>query len=176
MENQLGPSSERANVQISSSKECNAKFKSFPSRWRCIALRELDLGVEEVPGNGSNPRILDYAEFAAPDSPLRAQGDDIPWSGLFVAWVVAQSGVDPGNFPENPYRNRTWLKFGAELAEPVSGAIALFYTNRRDSPASVMGFFDGEDDKGIYIIAGNVKNSVARVQVPRDRLIGFRTF
>ena len=177
-EQQLNPSEERANTQIKSSKQCNTQFESYPLRWQCIAMKELNLGVQEIEGEESNPRILDYAEYAASNSSFRQQGDNIPWAGLFVAWVIAQSGVDTKILPSNPYAGRNWLKFGKEIENPVPGVIAVFYvsdkSNRHSVRHSVVGFYDGEDKDGIYIIAGNINDSVKRHKLPHDRLIGYR--
>lgn len=176
LENQLSPSSERANIQTKSSKDCIDKFKKYPERWKCIALNELNLGVKEFPGADTNPRIRDYAEFAAPDSPFVNEGDDIPWSGLFVAWVVAQSGIDKASLPKNPYLHRSWLSFGREASTPAPGLIAVFWRQNQNSQLSTVGFYDGEDDKVIYIIAGNVGNAVSRIGIPKERLLGYRNF
>jgi hypothetical protein len=41
---------------------------------------------------------------------------------------------------------------------------------------AVLGFYDGEDDEAVYIIAGNVKNAVSRARIPKNRLLGYRGF
>jgi uncharacterized protein (TIGR02594 family) len=176
LENQLSPSSERANIQLQSSKGCIDQFEKYPERWRCIALKELNFGVKEVPGADTNPRIRDYAEYAAPDSPFVNEGDDIPWAGLFVAWVVVQSGIDKANLPKNSYANRSWLGFGKETSIPEPGVIAVFWRQNQNSQLSTVGFYDGEDDKVIYIIAGNIQDAVSRSGIPKEKLLGYRRF
>jgi hypothetical protein len=94
---------------------------------------------------------------------------------LFVAWVVAQSGIDKGNLPENSYHNRSWLSFGREALTPGPGFIAVFWSRAPDSWQSIVGFYDGEDDKLIYIIAGNINDAVSRTGIPKERLLGYRS-
>jgi hypothetical protein len=132
-------------VLTETSADCNRQHADFPARWRCIALHELNLGVSELPGMESNQRILDYAQFAN----VRYPDDDIPWNGLFVAWVVAQSGAE-ATLPPNPLQNRSWLQFGSPAETPVP-------------------------DSQIFIIGGNFNNSVARVGLPKERLLGYRS-
>lgn len=176
LKKQLGPSSERANIQMQSSKGCIDQFEKYPERWRCIALKEFNLGVKEFPGAGTNPRIRDYAEFASPDSPFVNEGDDIPWSGLFVAWVVTQSGIDKAKLPKDVYLNRSWLSFGKDASTPEPGSIAVFWRDQKNSQQGIVGFYDGEDDKVIYIISGNIDNAVSRIGISRKQLLGYRNF
>lgn len=178
LENQLNPSSERANTQLQSSKECIGQFEKYSERWKCIASKELQLGVKEVIGPGTNPRIREYAEYAAyaNNYAFVQSGDDVPWSGLFVAWVVVQSGIEKANLPKNPYANRSWLKFGMEILKPEPGVVAVFWREHPDTGNATTGFYDGEDDDNIYIIAGNFHNAVSRVGVPKERLLGYRQF
>ena len=175
LERQMHSTAGRANIQTDFSKDCVDKSKSYPAQWICIAKEELALGVVEVPGPGSNPRILEYAEYATRDSQVLENGDDIPWSGLFVAWVLSQSGIDTSSFPANPYHNRQWLQFGSEAITPQPGMIAIFWQISPDSPKSTIGFYDGEDDGDITIISGNIRNSISRIGIAKHRLLGYRT-
>ena len=168
---QLGASS--AAVLTFESESCNARHDAFPARWMCIARAEETLGVQEIPGPEFNPRILEYAEFAEQS---HYTDDDIPWSGLFVAWVAAQSGVPRKALPQNPLANRKWLDFGDPAETPSPGDIAVFWRRSPDSMAGHVGFFVREEEDRVYIISGNTSNAVRTVGLPKERLLGFRTF
>lgn len=161
-----------AAVQLPSSDACIAEHADFAARWLCIAEGELALGVAEIAGAEANPRILDYARFVE----TKFEDDDIPWTSLFVAWVIAQSGVPESELPERLLQARSWLDFGDPVGEPRPGALAVFW---RDSPEGMLGhvgFYVGESEGRIQVIGGNVSNAVRMHEVDRERLLGYRVY
>ena len=171
LKKQLG--SNRANVQTQNSSLCNKLYNNYPDRWLCIANGELNLGVAEIPGPGANQRILDYAEYTSLTELYT--DDDIPWAGLFVAWVVGQSGA--GQFtPPQPARNASWLKFGQSTKEPRPGDLVVF--SAPPPRSGFVGFYmgdSGSDGDKIRVIGGNISNSVQIATFAKDRVIDFRT-
>jgi hypothetical protein len=67
-------------------------------KWMDIAHAEM--GVAEDPGPGSNLRVLDYAR-AAGYTPRK--GDDDPWCGNYMAYVMSEAGF---SLPGQPWRAR----------------------------------------------------------------------
>ncbi|MBO9396368.1 TIGR02594 family protein [Shimia sp. R9_2] len=148
------------------SESCRKKYSKANAIWHCIASEEL--GVREVAGPQNNPRIMGYAQFLD----LDYTGDDIPWSGLFVAWVVAQSGK--GKLPNIPLGNRSWLEFGSSTDDPQVGDIAIFWRENRQSWKGHVGFYVGHDETHYHILGGNQSNGVNIRRYPRSRLLEFR--
>ncbi len=169
LERQLEQLSDPSSSQTKTSKQCVQEYESLPARWLCIAAAEL--GQQELPGMGSsNERILGYARFLG----LEYQDDDIPWSGLFVAWVVAQSS-SAIPLPDNVLVNRNWLDFGIEATDPGPGDILVFWRGSRDGRKGHVGFYHSEDEKHYYVLGGNQANAVNVRGLPKDRLLGART-
>jgi len=173
LEKQLSESTERANIQLRSSEECILKNANFPGRWHCIAMKELNLGVKEIPGPESNIRILDYAKYAGKSELpwMFYDNDDIPWMSLFVAWVITQSGIHDLNL----YVGESWLKFGVTLSEPIKGALTILKRPSDIRKDYVVGFYDGEDDERIYIIGGNIQNAVKKGAYKKEWLVAYKT-
>ena len=87
------------------------------TKWIVKALEEL--GVRETPGTGHNPRVVEYHQATG----LRADNDETPWCGSFVAWVLLQCGI-PYNFAMAASA-RSWLDYGKVLDEPIPGCIVI---------------------------------------------------
>ena len=79
------------------------------------------LGTNEKPGSANNPKIIAWADYVG----LRREysADSIPWCGLFVAYCIAQAGIDP---VDQPLWARNWAKFGTKLNVPAYGCIMTF--------------------------------------------------
>ena len=125
-------------------------------------------GLREVPGPGSNPVILDWAD----DMELSYPGDDIPWCGLFVGHCVATT-LPKEPLPNNPLGARNWLKFGKK-AEPQPGAVLVFWRGNRNGWQGHVGFYEGEDAKAYRVLGGNQSDMVNVVRVAKPRLLGAR--
>lgn len=175
LEKQLGASNNSANTQTDVSLNCIKFYDDYPGRWNCIANNELRLGVKEIPGKGSNPRILEYAEFAMSETSFSFSDDDIPWAGLFVAWVVAQSGVDKSLIPKKLLTNRSWLEFGKPTDSPRKGDIVIFWRGSRNGTKGHVGFYQSEDEEVIRVLGGNQSNAVSITRIPKKHLLGYRT-
>lgn len=85
-----------------------------------VALREL--GVREVVGKGSNDRIMKWRDElnAAGHRIVGFSDDDIPWCGLFIAYVTWAAGK---GVVESPLWARNWAKFGTEVATRRNGKL-----------------------------------------------------
>ena len=133
-------------------------------KWMDIAHAEM--GVAEDEGPGSNLRILDYAR-AAGYTPRK--GDDDPWCGNYMAYVMSEAGFA---LPGQPWRARAWVDWGREV-KPQRGAVAV--VPRGKSPKSGHVFLiDRVEGPWVYGLGGNQNDSVSIAKFRADRLIACR--
>jgi uncharacterized protein (TIGR02594 family) len=123
-------------------------------------------GVEEIVGDKHNPIILKWAE----DIGLKRQytADEIPWCGLYVAYVVYMAGY---NGVINPLWAKNWLNFGVKQSEAMLGDILIF---TRPGGGGHVGFYVGEDDKCYHVLGGNQGNSVKIDRILKSRCMGIQ--
>jgi uncharacterized protein (TIGR02594 family) len=136
-------------------------------KWYQIAMAEL--GQQETAGTAHNPRIVEYHQATG----LRAQDDETPWCGAFVAWCL--------NAADIPYDKtsaasaRAWLDWGRELKRPTIGCVVVFWRGRRDGWQGHVGFYAGRDAQGrILVLGGNQGNAVSVRPYSADQLLGYR--
>lgn len=133
--------------------------------WMRHAIEEL--GTRELPGDEANPLILRYAAGITDDY----QDDDIPWSGLFVAWVLRSAGYE---IPSAPLASRSWTNWGEAVEIPRPGALLVFWRQSRDGYQGHVGFMVGEDVEHYHVLGGNQENTVSIATVSKDRLLAAR--
>jgi len=138
------------------------KQKEFP--WMRVALREI--GVKELPGEASNPRIVEYLK--AVNLGLKdALSDETPWCSAFVNWCLRQVGIEGTN---NAWA-RSWLNWGKRIEEPVRGCITIL---KRGEINGHVGFFIRLSDYNIWLLGGNQNNRVSIAKYPIERILGYR--
>jgi uncharacterized protein (TIGR02594 family) len=111
-----------------------------------------ELGTGEVPGRGSNPKILDYLAstdlFKYPYLP-----DETNWCAAFVNWCVKNAGMQSANsalaFP--------WSKWGRPLHTPRRGCVV---TLQWDDGGHHVTFYLGEVGNYIAALGGNQHDAV----------------
>lgn len=133
-------------------------------KWLEAALSELQLGVVEVPGPASNPRIDEYLRGVGQPS-----NDEIPWCAAFVAYCLEQSGVLGTGKPSA----RSYLTWG-QPTEPRVGAVGVLWRGSREGWQGHVGFILDVGDASVYLLGGNQSNRVSVSAFPRDRLLGAR--
>lgn len=135
--------------------------------WLLIARAEL--GTKEIPGPGSNSRILDYQR----STKLARFNEEIPWCAAFICWCLAQAG-----YPHtNSAAARSFEKYGDKVLVPQPGDIVVLTragTQTGSFKKGHVGFFVREDQDGIWILGGNQKNEVCIRAYAKRRLIGYR--
>jgi len=111
-----------------------------------------EFGTGEIPGKGSNPKILDYLAstdlFKYPYLP-----DETDWCAAFLNWCVKKSGIASANsalaFP--------WTKWGKPLQSPRRGCIVAF---QWDNGGQHVSFYLGEIGNYIAALGGNQSEAV----------------
>lgn len=126
-----------------------------------IALGELD--VQEVPGDGDNPRILAYHQSTS----LAAKDDEVPWCASYVGFCLQRAGITPtGSAMARSYT--TW----GRAVEPRFGAVAVF--RRGAPPSGHVGFVVDEDATRLFLLSGNVGDRVCLTSFPKEKLVACR--
>ena len=140
-------------------------FSGGPVWWQW-ALHEI--GVEEIPGHGSNSRILDYRTIAK--TPSRMDDDDLPWCAIFVNAALEANGL-PGSRSARARSFESDPNFEA-LDDPTLGCIVTFWRGTKGGGLGHVGFYRGETDTHIYVLGGNQGDSVSVAGGPKGgRLI-----
>lgn len=121
------------------------------------------IGTSEIPGPKSNATIMKWAKEVG----VGYADDDIAWCGLFVAYVVKQTGRVPVT---SPLWARNWAKWGVKSDVPELGDILVF---SRGSGGHV-GFYVAEDQTAYYVLGGNQGNTVSIVRILKSRLLAAR--
>lgn len=135
--------------------------------WLAIARKEL--GQAEIPGDASNPRILEYLSTVQLPEYI-ALNDEINWCSAFANWSMVQSGFKGPNSP----LARQWLKWGMALSQPRLGCIAVF-ARGSESWQGHVGFWLAEKAGGrISLLSGNTSNKVTIDNFHADKLLGYR--
>lgn len=119
------------------------------------------IGVKEIVGKQHNPEILRWAKVVGLEKTYT--NDEIPWCGLFMAYVCHMAGVQGVT---QPLWALNWAKYGTRVSEPMLGDVLTF---KRDGGGHV-GIYVGEDDTAYHVLGGNQSNSVNVTRIAKTRL------
>jgi uncharacterized protein (TIGR02594 family) len=139
-----------------------AASEEFP--WMPIAFSEL--GTGEIPGKGSNPKILDYLAstdlFKYPYLP-----DETNWCAAFLNWCIKKSGTLSANsalaFP--------WSKWGKALQTPRRGCIVAF---QWDDGGHHVSFYLSAISNYVIALGGNQNDAVWISIYHKRHVLGYR--
>lgn len=132
--------------------------------WMQVACAEI--GVKEYPGNGENPRILEYLRSTSLSAPDSAR-DETPWCSAFTNWCVEKSGYAG----TDSAWARSWLNWGSEITKPRHGCIAVL---KREVNKGHVGFYLGSTASGIKLLGGNQGNEVNVTTFKKADVLGYR--
>lgn len=116
-------------------------------RWLDIARKEM--GQAEVPGKGTNQRIVDYHSSTA----LHATDDETPWCSSFVNWCFRKAGID-GTYNAAA---KSWIAWGQESV-PMRGAVVVLHS--KSGGGYHVGFFVDSTPTSVRLLGGNQGNRV----------------
>jgi uncharacterized protein (TIGR02594 family) len=133
----------------------------FP--WLPIALAEQ--GVKEYPGDGDNPRIVEYLQSTILEAPMR-NNDETAWCSAFVNWCVERAGYEG----TDSAWAKSWLNWGKAIQKPRRGCVVIL---TREGGGHV-GFYMGGTKTTITVLGGNQSDEVNQSNRPKADLLGFR--
>jgi len=126
----------------------------------------LEMNVKEVKGKNHNPRILQYHN----STKLKASTDEVPWCSAFVNFITKGYGIKG----TESAMARSWETWGKKLDKPIPGCIVIFSRGVNPTYGHVA-FYLYENKKNIFCIGGNQNDSVSIAQIPKSRLVCYRT-
>ncbi|MFT3734372.1 MAG: TIGR02594 family protein [Rhodocyclaceae bacterium] len=138
-----------------------------------IARAELALGVAEVPGPGSNPRILLYHSHTT----LKATSDEVAWCSAFMNYCVNMAGlVGTHSAGARSWHDKAWGRDVTNAPQP--GDIVVFSRTGGGAPAGSghVGFWVEADDASITVLGGNQSNRVRLQKYPKDGMLGTQKY
>jgi uncharacterized protein (TIGR02594 family) len=133
--------------------------------WLKLARKEI--GVKEVPGPGNNPTVLRY--YADSGHP-QIDSDDVHWCAAFTGAMLERCGVSSSK----SLMARSYMQWGKPVAKPFPGCVAVFSRGDPRSASGHVGFYVGEDSRGILVLAGNQGDAVSIAPQDPGRLLGYR--
>jgi uncharacterized protein (TIGR02594 family) len=133
--------------------------------WFEVAMQEMALGIDEIPGPEDNPRIVGYHQSTT----LAADDDETPWCSSFVNWCVQQAGLQGTKSASA----RSWLGWGQELPAPRRGCIVVL-SRGSNSQQGHVGFYHEDAGDRILVLGGNQGNRVNISSYPKARVLGYR--
>jgi uncharacterized protein (TIGR02594 family) len=92
------------------------------------------------------------------------------WCADFVNASLAKAGIGG----TNSGMARSFLNYGSPVDKPQKGDIAVFSRGNPKGPYGHVGFYEGDDPRGIRVLGGNQNDAVSSAVYPRERLLGFR--
>ena len=130
--------------------------------WMIAALSEL--GTAEVPGDGNNPRIVEYQRATT----LHATDDATPWCAAFVSWCLQQGGVES----TRSSLARSYMPWGVACGERYGAVVVL---KRGEKPLQGhVGFLVDATPSTVWVLGGNQNDRVSLARFERARLLGMR--
>lgn len=132
-----------------------------------LKLARAEIGVKEAPGEANNPIVLRY--YADAGHP-QINADSVHWCAAFVGAMLERSGFSS---PKS-LMARSYLQWGKTLAKPYPGCVAVFSRGDPRGTEGHVGFYVGEDERGILVLGGNQGDAVSIAPQSRARLLGYR--
>ena len=132
--------------------------------WYGVALTQL--GVKEIPGEGSNPQIEQYHASTS----IGLSDDSVPWCASFVNWCLKRAGIAGTASPAA----RSFMQWGKGIASPVEGCICVFSRGDPNGWQGHVGFYVEEDESTISVLGGNQSDAVSIAKYPKANLLGYR--
>lgn len=123
------------------------------------------IGTKETIGKANNPIILEWAKDLKLDKIYT--NDEIPWCGLFIAYVVKKAGKE---VTKNPLYALNWSSWGNAVDVPKLGDILTFKRNG----GGHVGIYVGEDSECYHVLGGNQSDAVNVARIVKTRLFKAR--
>lgn len=136
--------------------------------WYNWAVREV--GQKEVPGRGSNPRILEYRKIGK--TPLAGEDSLVPWCAIFVNAALEAVGIrgTRSGMARSYERSSDFVK----LPGPALGAVVTKWRSSPKSGLGHVGFYAGHDARGrVVFLGGNQGDAVSKASFDPTQVTGY---
>lgn len=130
--------------------------------WMEFVLREQ--GQAEVPGDGDNPRIVEYFKATS----LKVAPDAVAWCAAFANWALMRAAI-PGT---SSAAALSFLKWGRAIKIPEYGCIVVF--DHGNGHGHVAFFEHYRDDGFLGLIGGNQHDSVCLLYFAPNSVAAYR--
>lgn len=133
------------------------------------ARRELEFNWKEIPGQESNPKILEVYKAVDGLNNIELNDDEVAWCSCFANWCVQRAG---GRGTRSAMA-RSWLNWGLESDGQIGDIVVL----KRGNSAwqGHVGFLVKKDLLNIQVLGGNQSNTVNIQSYPKSSVLGYRT-
>lgn len=139
-----------------------AQAKTDNPRWLDLAIAEI--GTVEVPGPGSNPKVVQYYI----DVTGKKFQDAVPWCAAFVGAMLTRAGEKSSG----SLMARSYLRWGDKCAAKP-GAIAVFPRGNSKTMGHV-NFVERVSGNSLVCVGGNQSDAVNRRTYRKSSALGFR--
>jgi uncharacterized protein (TIGR02594 family) len=130
--------------------------------WMTVAFEQV--GVKEVPGNGSNKKIEEYIKLG---TNLGDRKDDVAWCAAFVGWVLKKVGYKSTN---SAYA-RSYMKL-LDIKKPQYGCVVVLKRGKEPWMGHV-GFLTSSNPLWVTLLGGNQGDMVCEQKYPRWKVLGY---
>lgn len=125
------------------------------------------LGLQEVPGAGDNPVIINMAKGVGGEAEKNYKHDSVPWCKLFIIACLEQCGMR--------YDDSLWaldsVNWGQKLLGPCVGALAVL----KRSGGGHVTWVVGRDQHGNVMCCGGNQNDEVNIKpFDPDRVVAWR--
>lgn len=136
-------------------------------KWMEAAITEI--GVAEVPGPKSNPRIMEYRRMAGADG-LAGEDSVVPWCAIFINAMLDAAGVKGSGSA----MARSFVKHPdfIRLDAPVVGCITVISSSRGPTSGHVF-FYTANDGLFVQGLGGNQDDQVSIDKFQKAKLVGY---
>jgi uncharacterized protein (TIGR02594 family) len=126
------------------------------------------VGTKEIIGTKHSDEIMSWAKELGIEKIYNA--DEIPWCGLFVAYVCKKAGLELPFTARESLWALNWNKFGNKETKAMLGDVLTF---KRKGGGHV-GIYVGEDASCYHVFGGNQSNMVNITRIEKSRCAGIR--
>lgn len=138
-------------------------------------------GTHEFMGSGNNPVLLGWADWLGDElgsayakwASAFYSADEIPWCGLYVAYVAQMANKQdrPERRPPDKYLSAAeWAKWGLGTNIAMLGDVLVFV---RPGGGHV-GMYVGEDSLNYHVLGGNQSDQVCIARIAKNRCTAIR--
>jgi uncharacterized protein (TIGR02594 family) len=134
----------------------------------CADVAARFVGLEEVPGDASNPLVLGMLRLDA----KWVKGDDTPWCAAFVGFVAFVLGLPRSR----SLAARSWLEIGTpvELKDAQRGNDVVILKRGGNPALGHVGFYAGRSADRVLILGGNQRDEVSTAPFHVSDIVGIR--